>query len=399
MSSQGTNTDEEEEEEVERRGFRDPASRHPATTQPDRSQRPTHESATASNRAPATTVQNSAAWPGVAPASKQHPSGHDGIAATDPSFEAAVLFSVYICHRNKDVYIRAGNVRFYLQRGVLPFCPEKSRVLTVFVVQREDDDGADEALTSLGLLGDSSEANQRRDVVVLQRKNQGYDFGAFAEGLRFLSSSAPGGLRRFQHLMFLNDGVRGPFVPPCFPFGTHWTEAFFSRLRGRPDVGVVGSSLVVLPPPPKDPDGPGPRVEGFCFATRPEQVLWMIRDGVFRDFETKTSAILEGEYGVSKSVLRRGFRLDCLVEAGQDVSDWNDPRNADWNDNLHPSRENSCFGASMHPFETMFHKTAWTDRKTGSVSLVNENAWKRLTVLRKRGGGVFRPAFLPENLP
>ena len=54
---------------------------------------------------------------------------------------------------------------------------------------------------------------------------------------------------RYSHysaFMFLNSGVRGPYVPSWVPPGWQWTMAFTHKLQG--DVGAVSSSITCLPP-------------------------------------------------------------------------------------------------------------------------------------------------------
>ena len=51
---------------------------------------------------------------------------------------------------------------------------------------------------------------------------------------------------RYSAFMFLNSGVRGPYVPSWVPPGWQWTMAFTHKLQG--DVGAVSSSVTCLPP-------------------------------------------------------------------------------------------------------------------------------------------------------
>ena len=51
---------------------------------------------------------------------------------------------------------------------------------------------------------------------------------------------------QYSSFMFLNSGVRGPFVPSWVPPGWQWTMAFTHKLQGN--VGAVSSSITCLPP-------------------------------------------------------------------------------------------------------------------------------------------------------
>ena len=194
--------------------------------------------------------------------------------------------------------------------------------------------------------------------LVLGRDNVGFDFGAHRHAL--VELAAIGGTTveelPFDAFVFLNGSVAGPFLPAYFPPDRHWTTVLTSRLNDR--VKLVGPSITCLPR--SDAGGYGPRIEGYCFATDRTGlgVLW--RDGrVFSDHPTKFSCIVDGEYGMSRAVLRAGFGLDCLLYRYQGI-DWSDPANWDQNGNAPPSRQGTYDGISIHPFEVVFHKWFWS---------------------------------------
>jgi hypothetical protein len=197
-----------------------------------------------------------------------------------------------------------------------------------------------------------------RNRIVLRRDNAGFDFGAYRHGLDYLAKKfgCPVEELPFGHFVFLNSSVAGPFLPAYFPKERHWTSVFTSRLNDR--VKLVGASIFCLPR--TDLGGYGPRVEGYCFATDRAGLGILWRDEkVFIDHPTKTSAIVDGEYGMSRAILRAGFSLDCLLYKYQGL-DWSDPANWDQNANTPPSRQGTYDGISIHPFEVVFHKWYWS---------------------------------------
>jgi hypothetical protein len=206
----------------------------------------------------------------------------------------------------------------------------------------------------------------RERCIVLRRDNIGFDFGAHNHGIRFLARTrgCPADQLPFDHFVFLNSTVAGPFLPAYYPRDWHWTTVLTSRLNER--VKLVGPSIVCLPA--WDAGGYGPRVEGYCFATDRTGlgVLW--RDGnVFRDHPDPWSNIVHGEYGMSRAILGAGYSLDCLLYRYQGI-DWADPANWDQNDHAHPSRQGTYGGISIHPFEVVFHKWFWQHHPTRLVA-------------------------------
>jgi hypothetical protein len=207
---------------------------------------------------------------------------------------------------------------------------------------------------------------ERERCLVLRRENRGFDFGAHAHGLAFLAERLGCSVEElpFDHFVFLNSGAAGPFLPSYYPKERHWTRVLTARLSER--VKLVGPSIVCLPP--WDSGGYGPRVEGYCFATDRVGLGVLVRQGsVFADHPTKFSAIVEGEYGLTRAILAAGFTVDCLLSKYQGI-DWTDPANWNQNENRHPSREGTYEGISIHPFEVVFHKWYWSDHPDRPVA-------------------------------
>lgn len=227
---------------------------------------------------------------------------------------------------------------------------------------------------------------ERPDRLVLRRENTGFDFGAHRHGLVHLSERY--GCRvdelPFDHFLFINSSAAGPFLPAYFPAERHWTSVFTSRLTTR--VKLVGPSITCLAR--TDAGGYGPRVEGYCFATDRAGLGILWQDGrVFVDHPTKFSAIVDGEYGASRAILRAGFGLDCLLYKYQGL-DWTDPANWDQNGNAPPSRQGTYEGISIHPFEVVFHKWYWShhpDRPVAYDYFERYRRWK-LDQVRRAGG-------------
>lgn len=207
-------------------------------------------------------------------------------------------------------------------------------------------------------------------VRIFRRANVGFDFGAHGAMLR----SGIIDRHTFDAFIFLNGGVRGPFIPPVLRMDSkrgkwHWTRAFTERLgEGQDDARIVGTSIVCIPL--SDPcyarfkrSCLGPTVEGFAFALVASAVEAILSNStVFTAHKTKKDAILDGEYAMSTFARGHGWRMDTLQAAYQDV-DWSNRKKWDCNDGKHPSRHHAYFGINMHPWETIFHKSHWSGKE------------------------------------
>lgn len=200
-----------------------------------------------------------------------------------------------------------------------------------------------------------------KDLITVRfEDNQGFDFGAHATMLDYLSSQ---GRLTQDYFIFLNCGVVGPIIPSYMPPSWHWVHAFVDKLVG--DIGLVGTSIVCLPE--TDRGGFGPKVEGFAFALSSEALDIVRKHGTsFRQHESKVRAVLDGEFALTKVLMQHNIGIDCLLHAYQGIN-WFKKEEWKCNSNKYPSREKFYHGMSISPLEVVFHKEWW--RKKGPVML------------------------------
>jgi hypothetical protein len=188
-----------------------------------------------------------------------------------------------------------------------------------------------------------------KNLTVLKRENTGFDFGGHSYALNYLKNKNI----KYKYYFFMNSGVFGPVISPNKK--KHWAYIFIKKIVGL--VKIVGTSIVCLPK--KDLGGYGPKVEGFFFATDSEGLKLLLEEKtIFYNHANKTSAIVNGEYGVTRCIMKYGYTIDCMLKRYRRV-DWRDKKNWNLNNNLHPTRKNSYFGKSINPFEVIFHKWYW----------------------------------------
>ena len=189
------------------------------------------------------------------------------------------------------------------------------------------------------------------NLTVIRRENTGFDFGGHSTALNYIKTNNI----HYDYFFYLNSGVIGPIVPHYLTPKMHWSNFFIEKINDK--VKLVGTTIVCLPH--HDDGGYGPKVEGFFFVT--DRVGMDIIDRektVFKIHENKYSAIVNGEYGLSKCILRNGYSIDCMIRKYQGL-DWTDKKNWNLNNNKHPSRKNSFYGNSLLPYELIFHKWHW----------------------------------------
>ena len=190
------------------------------------------------------------------------------------------------------------------------------------------------------------------NVRVLKRDNVGRDFGGWSYACKYLP------LIPTAKYIFINDTVRGPFIPRYVPEYIPWYEQFTNLLSDR--VKLSGTTINSLPwNHVSETNHPGSErllnahVQSMAFCvdfiglergllpllSHPKEMhqLYM------RD---RKAFIVKYEIGLSKAILDAGFEIAALYMADIDKSVTGDV----WKDK-------GYHGTNMNPFETMFVKT------------------------------------------
>ena len=197
------------------------------------------------------------------------------------------------------------------------------------------------------------------NLKIIKRDNIGFDFGGHNAALEMLN-------KQYDYYFFMNSGVIGPIVPHYLE--EHWTNIFIKKINNK--VKLVGTTIVCLSH--TDAGGYGPKVEGFFFMT--DQIgldLLKNQKNIFYNHPDKYSAIINGEYGLSKCILNNGYTIDCMLEKYKNI-DWRNSQNYNLNYNVHPSRKNSFYGNSINPYEVIFHKWFWYGYYTVNFDIIQQ---------------------------
>ena len=205
---------------------------------------------------------------------------------------------------------------------------------------------------------------QLANLTIIKRENLGFDFGGYSAALEYIDNNK----KNYDYYFFMNSGVFGPVLPHYFNKLYHWSNIFIKKINNN--VKLVGTTIVCLPS--TDAGGYGPRVEGFFFMTDNIGLnLLKNQKNIFCDHCDKYSAIVNGEYGLSRCILNNGYSLDCMLRKYQNI-DWKDKNNYNLNKNIHPSRNNSFYGNSINPYEVIFHKWYWKNLEKVNFNIIDQ---------------------------
>jgi len=203
------------------------------------------------------------------------------------------------------------------------------------------------------------------NITIIKRENVGFDFGGHNTALEYIDKNN----KKYDFYFFMNSGVIGPIIGPILSNDFyHWTNIFINKINNR--IKLVGTTIVCLPH--TDAGGYGPKVEGFFFMV--DQIgLNLLRNEktIFCNHPNKYSAIVNGEYGLSNTIFKNGYSIDCMLHKYQNI-DWTNKNNYNLNNNIHPSRKNSFYNNSIDPYEVIFHKWFWHDLPTVNFDIIEQ---------------------------
>lgn len=156
---------------------------------------------------------------------------------------------------------------------------------------------------------------QLPNVKYIPIENHNFDYGGHAQ---VVNTGWVGG---YDHVFFINNSVRGPFLPAYCP--TDWTDAFL-RHFSNPQVGLVGASINVPPADSKyttgyrarhGGSGLCPHVQSFAYVLSQTALIALYEAGFYtlQGDCTKDRLIVDYEIHLSQLLLSKGFKLACLM--------------------------------------------------------------------------------------
>jgi hypothetical protein len=195
--------------------------------------------------------------------------------------------------------------------------------------------------------------------------NMNFDFGGYASAIRALDL-----LDHYEHFIFVNSSVRGPFSPPYIE--KSWDQILIDLLE--PDVGVAGTAIALTPAHHSIAKlyhakyGVSPsneeilaHVQSTCYVLPKNSLQYLVNIGFYEGAISlsKDETVRDYEIRLSQLLLAQGLTLKCVLP------EYNQPDYREPESDINPSsREgdsgfrNSYFGRTVHPYESMFIKTS-----------------------------------------
>ncbi len=186
------------------------------------------------------------------------------------------------------------------------------------------------------------------NLFVYKTENEGRDFTGYADSLLKVN------IEEFNYFIFLNDTIRGPFLPR-FLSKKSWPYLFLSLLNEK--TKLIGSTINYFDLGKNNKNTK--HVQSMNFATDLIGIKILLDNGIFNKNKHKIylkdsiqKYISELEVGMTKVILEKNYNIDCFQQKYNSIVTTE-------NDNIQNDGFSftSLLSEPVHPLEIMFIKS------------------------------------------
>jgi len=186
-----------------------------------------------------------------------------------------------------------------------------------------------------------------KNITVIHRENEGYDFGAWSHCIKYLQ-------KMYDYYIFINSSVRGPYR-------SEWLHEFLELFDDVSNVKLVGTSINVHTP--KNSNYIFPHVQSMFFILDSEAFYYLKNINFFNEDKYNKSnfatIVHNGEIEMSTLVLKNNWNINCILTKYRGY----DYRRIKSNFNKHadiyegdPYYDGAYFGDTIKPKDVIFFK-------------------------------------------
>jgi hypothetical protein len=285
-----------------------------------------------------------------------------------PNIRDSRIAIIYVYYERKNEQKNQTNLSFFIKYGLNDKLWTKMNISTLFVINGHQCE----------VLIPTTKPN-----VYLLKEDNCSDWEGWYNGIKYFENTHPQKKKiweQFDYLCLINAGATGP-IYESKPLD-HWLIPFYNKM--------VKDSAVICSPcmsflPNTNPGGPGPKVVPIFSLIRCTETIMNLLTNVQisckDDLSTDTyyeerflkifnkhhntilghkydkqDAVLTGEYGLSRILVKNGYRLTSLLY--NDNFNCHNPANWIINSNKEPDRYMSFNGQNV-PLSTIFIKNIW----------------------------------------
>jgi hypothetical protein len=142
-------------------------------------------------------------------------------------------------------------------------------------------------------------------VKVINRKNIGYDFGGWSEGL--LTNNL---YKNYKYFIFVNSSVLGPIIPTYYV--NRWTDIFLNGLKDN--VKLYGSTINTHGLYSNDPTTSS-HVQSYTFCMDIDTLTYLIEKEIFsltNMINKYEDVVINKEIKMSRDIINNNWNIGCI---------------------------------------------------------------------------------------
>lgn len=198
---------------------------------------------------------------------------------------------------------------------------------------------------------------KKNNIVVLNRENKGYDFGAWSYGLKNIE-------KEYDYYTFINTSVRGPYL---YNNCEKWYEPFIRLFNNN--VKVVGTTINIHTDTVSfdidiskiyNKEAPFTHVQSMFFIIDNEYLNYLnsidfFNENTINNITNFYDLIIKYEIGLSQHALIKGWNINCILQPYRN-QDYVNLKHDFTNNNGDIYFPNKYFGKSIDKYDVIFYK-------------------------------------------
>ena len=210
------------------------------------------------------------------------------------------------------------------------------------------------------IINDSCSVNiqNKENIVIFNRENKGYDFGAWSHGLKKIT-------KKYNYYAFINTSVKGPYL---YNKCENWYEPFI-RLFNK-DVKIVGTTINIYMNNQfnninlnkmYNKNKPFNHVQSMFFIIDTEYLNYLNSINFFDEdkinkIDDFNYLIVNYEFGLSQHAIMKNWNINCILEPYRN-QDYRTLTNNFGDNNNDLYFIGKYFGKTIDPYNVIFFKT------------------------------------------
>jgi hypothetical protein len=207
---------------------------------------------------------------------------------------------------------------------------------------------------------DTSLYVKKENIIIYNRENIGYDFGAYSYAIKKL-------IKKYDYYFFLNTSIRGPYLKKN---NQKWTVDFLNLFNDE-NVKVVGTSINIFTTNNfneydltkiYNKKSPFTHIQSMFFCIDNEYFDYLNKINFFNEEEMNNAKNIEyiiahKEIGLSQNALNNNWNINCILSKYKNINYLKLDR--DINNTSYygdPYYKKSYFGKDIDKYEVIFYK-------------------------------------------